>query len=290
MTALEKQFAVLRFAHLVLGRDDAPAGLRLAAEGAAHFLPWADTYCWSGESSAAVQAAALSVPESSTLRVGDLPGRVGFWWFEVPLPLALPGELLPRVGREIGALVIGPAESPTERLAVIVLRFVRPSDRTGAVLMPTSVYAVPQEATLATLRADAEVVGLSDDDRFRMRRGFEVTQFVIAAAAWLRQRILVTSDGHVERHRRRALSREFDTPVASNVKIVELRRLESEPHGPRDPNAEPVEWSCRWVVNGHWRLQPYKDERRLIYIHPFVKGPADRPLRVPTHTVNVVDR
>jgi len=296
MRALEQQYAVLRTAHWMLDVSEAAdpsdlslSGLRFAAEGATTLLPHAETYCWSGPTSAAVQAAALSVPDSSTLRLEDLPSGVSWWWFDEPVPIALPDpDTSTRVGREIGAIVIGPVvlgppDAP-ERLALIVHRWSRRADDEPSILMPTSVYAIPPDRTLGNVRDDVALsFGGVEDDTFRLRRGYEVMRFVIAAAAWLRQRILVTSDGHVERHRRKQLAREFDTPVASTVKIIELRRLESD--APRDPNAEPVEWSCRWIVTGHWRQQPYKDGIRPIYIHPFVKGPADKPLRVPTHTV-----
>jgi len=43
-----------------------------------------------------------------------------------------------------------------------------------------------------------------------------------------------------------------------------------------------VEWSHRWLVQGHWRNQPYKDGDGTIYkqiwIAPYVKGPDDKPL------------
>lgn len=70
--------------------------------------------------------------------------------------------------------------------------------------------------------------------------------------------------------------------------MIQLRRTEAQPHPTAD--GENVEWSCRWIVNGHWRNQPYKDERKLIYIMPYVKGPDDMPLKVPTHTVYQVSR
>jgi hypothetical protein len=45
------------------------------------------------------------------------------------------------------------------------------------------------------------------------------------------------------------------------------------------------EYSHRWVVNGFWRWQPYKDankewKRKRIWIDSYVKGPADKPLHV----------
>jgi len=44
-----------------------------------------------------------------------------------------------------------------------------------------------------------------------------------------------------------------------------------------------VEWSKRWMVRGHWRLQPYgpgKSLRKPLWIDPYVKGPEDKPLDV----------
>lgn len=41
-----------------------------------------------------------------------------------------------------------------------------------------------------------------------------------------------------------------------------------------------VQWSHRWLVQGHWRNQFYPSEQvhRQIWIAPFVKGPDDKPL------------
>src|SRR5688572_6105237 len=99
MAALEMQFTVLRSAHWVLRSIGAKeVGLRFACEGAVQLLPQAEAYSWSGESSAAVQAAALSVPDASTLLVEDLPSPVSFWWFTEPVPVALPDpELSSRI-------------------------------------------------------------------------------------------------------------------------------------------------------------------------------------------------
>jgi hypothetical protein len=44
-----------------------------------------------------------------------------------------------------------------------------------------------------------------------------------------------------------------------------------------------VDWQHRWLVRGHWRLQPYGPQRSLrrpTWIDPYVKGPEDKPLDV----------
>lgn len=62
------------------------------------------------------------------------------------------------------------------------------------------------------------------------------------------------------------------------VTVIRLRR-------PRSHSGEPtqtVDWSHRWIVNGHWRNQwfPSLNEHRQIWIGAHVKGPESKPLLV----------
>lgn len=63
------------------------------------------------------------------------------------------------------------------------------------------------------------------------------------------------------------------------VTVVRLRRPEGPEH---DVEHGTVNWSHRWLVGGHWRSQWYASlgVHRQIWISPFVKGPADKPLEV----------
>lgn len=71
--------------------------------------------------------------------------------------------------------------------------------------------------------------------------------------------------------------------VQPEVIYVDLRKV-VRPRDPNDPDHEPQEviWNHRWIVDGHWRNQylPSTGGHRLQWIHPFVKGPDDRPLIV----------
>jgi len=54
-----------------------------------------------------------------------------------------------------------------------------------------------------------------------------------------------------------------------------------------------VDWSCQWLVNGHWRRlhEPRKsDGATVTYVQPHVKGPEDMPFRAPRETVYVAKR
>ena len=57
------------------------------------------------------------------------------------------------------------------------------------------------------------------------------------------------------------------------VTVIRLRRrTRSHEHAEHD-----VDWSCRWIVRGHWRRL---EEGRQTYVRPHLKGPEGKPLRV----------
>jgi hypothetical protein len=57
---------------------------------------------------------------------------------------------------------------------------------------------------------------------------------------------------------------------------VTLRRIEQR----HDTGNKLVDWSHRWIVQGHWRNQWYAraGEHRPKWIDPYPKGPEDKPL------------
>lgn len=67
--------------------------------------------------------------------------------------------------------------------------------------------------------------------------------------------------------------------VLPGLRVLELATgasVRSEPTGS-------VAWQRRWMVRGHWRLQPHGPGRLLrkpLWIDPYVKGPEDKPLDV----------
>jgi len=68
--------------------------------------------------------------------------------------------------------------------------------------------------------------------------------------------------------------------LPGRVTVIQLRRTANEG---KTAGESSVDWSHRWLVRGHWRWQacgPGNAERKRIWIHPFVKGPEDKPLVV----------
>jgi hypothetical protein len=84
------------------------------------------------------------------------------------------------------------------------------------------------------------------------------------------------------------------------VTVVTLRRARTrEGTGPETP-LNHVDWTCRWLVSGHWRhVESYTTQHhrpicdtgtpgeprcitcgaRITWIRPFIKGPEDKPFR-----------
>jgi hypothetical protein len=69
--------------------------------------------------------------------------------------------------------------------------------------------------------------------------------------------------------------------VSSEVLVVDVRHKyqSTTASGESTTNRE---YSKRWLVSGHWRRQPKKNElgewiREMIWVNPHIKGPADKP-------------
>jgi hypothetical protein len=102
-----------------------------------------------------------------------------------------------------------------------------------------------------------------------------MVRFLIAGALWIQQDVVATRDVSPTRGPRKRAERVRLEPT---VKVVELRKRRYEaPPGTDDHHA--VEWSCSWVVRGHWRKQPVKEGIKLLWIDPYVKGDTEKPLK-----------
>jgi hypothetical protein len=112
----------------------------------------------------------------------------------------------------------------------------------------------------------------------------DLFKFFVAANAFIRQRLLISAPCPLERHARKRLG----PHAPSTVRVVHLRASESS--HPRREGSEPVDWSCRWFVRGHWRNQPYKIGIRPRYVLPYLKGPEDKPIKAPAASVYAVTR
>jgi len=149
-----------------------------------------------------------------------------------------------------------------------------------------------QECGGAPVAIDSELIerqGLGGMDiEHNPSKALSVLRLFIAQTLWIEQRILITPKQTAERHVRRRLEKVVIEPVGTKIEHLSRAANESgQVHG----NGH-VEWTCQWIVRGHWRQQfyPSTGERSPLWIMPYVKGPEDAPLKVPAATVFAVTR
>lgn len=285
LTALEMQFAALRLSRSVMNDQTYASKTRTLCGVAAERLAEADTYAWARDPTSAVLVASQTMPAATRLGADLTPSASAWWWFDEPLPLP-PAAGDPDTGARVHALLVTLTDRDpvVQKPGVSFIAFCLREDGCPAAWgawvteIDSAISSVDDMAIDAQSKGERQVAALAP----------VLTRLAAAGGAWLRQRLLVIGSGAIERHQRKQIAREYGVPLPSEVKVVSLRAVESD--APRDPHADPRDWSCRWVVRGHWRLQPYKDRRELRFIMPHVKGPADKPLRVPAQTVFSVHR
>jgi hypothetical protein len=115
---------------------------------------------------------------------------------------------------------------------------------------------------------------------------------------YMEMEITTTRQGHVDRPTMRRAQRSLKH---QDVSIVVLRRI--VPTGDEPVSPRKVDWTCRWIVAGHWRhIESYTGNphhaipdrgegdpvcvtchRRITRIRPYVKGPDGLPLRAVEH-------
>lgn len=113
---------------------------------------------------------------------------------------------------------------------------------------------------------------------------------VSAALHFLDLPFVANERASLPRHLRRAaeLKRRPPLPDVSTIVLRRAWREEKERHG----NGEPMDYSCQWLVSGHWRNQwlPSKGTWEPRYVQPYLKGPEDKPFRAKQGTVYRVTR
>jgi hypothetical protein len=104
-----------------------------------------------------------------------------------------------------------------------------------------------------------------------------IAQFVQTLFRLMNQTITIRAEASPSRQCRKRYARAGFPD--KKVVVVTLRRTREgsyQEHG----DSEPVEWSHRWLVSGHWRNQwfPSLSLHRQIWISPYIKGPDEAPL------------
>lgn len=132
--------------------------------------------------------------------------------------------------------------------------------------------------TTSAFKVEEEVLNL----RFR-----EIGRYVMTLFSFINQKLLVVSHQRANRATRKRYERErkIETPL---IRVILLRAKKTA----SGKEQREVEWSCRWIVRGHWRQQwyPSLSNHKAIWIIPYIKGPEDKPLKKPATNLFAVVR
>lgn len=127
----------------------------------------------------------------------------------------------------------------------------------------------------------------NEDDTNNARRYAISARACVATLLLMDQTLTLRSPTPVDRATRKRAERAGWTRD-TNVQVVTLRRVE---YTRTDHEARDVEWSCRWIVREHWRtLNRGEADERTVFIPAYVKGPQDKPLKIPSARVWAVVR
>lgn len=285
--ALEAQLAALSSVKKLLAFDRPDlAELQSSWRVDDALLRTAEPYAWSDEVTSAVLQASRSIPLDTDLNQWNLQtSHAAFWHFQTPLPFktthldegvrSLVFGWIRTQQRDFGMPVCSWIDDPLDRWTIIPSQTFEwaNGDTLGGMLEATRGFHKMNYGPGGKWE-HTDKIGL---DAF-MAATEGLARFMLAALAWLDQKIIVTDGGHIERHRRKAFNRETKQSL-EKIRVVQLRKTI---YPEREHGESEVEWTCRWAVSGHWRNTPCgpgKKDRQLRYIMPFIKGPADKPFR-----------
>lgn len=104
----------------------------------------------------------------------------------------------------------------------------------------------------------------------------------LAAFCFMRQEFIAVEDQQLPRSIRRAAELGRRPPLP-DIRVVSLRRVARE-H--QHDSVSTREWSCQWMVRGHWVSPHHRmKEQRPYYRRPHIKGPPTKEFRAPRETV-----
>jgi hypothetical protein len=250
-------------------------------------------FAWSEQAITQAGAAADSFPLDGLIRLSDLYTPAMWWHFERPILVRHPDvdSTASRPLRSDGVMVIDGQLMRSPGWLFVVSFFRAEDPPAGGTHRPllalTTARWRPDEESFT----QATLLPLVPTDRHRAAvidvdwpLYQVVLRFVASSVLWLHSKVSATTPMACSRGVRRRIERQIGHALAP-VSVITLRATEFTAAADRDGSSR--EYACRWPVRMHWRQQPYKTGVRPKLIASYVKGPKDKPFRVPTHRVNV---
>lgn len=247
--------------------DDPKSGLVYALNPALQALAsYGETYICDEAPDLLIRTAAETLPLNYTLFLDDVPTDAGFVFLPNSLNFVRPQTEASAFGWVIARMPDEPYGNPSGRL--IAIFFAPPMN--GHPMLPIKLIDLPFGVPIG------EAVDTVDLSAFR---------FIGSFFTFISSTLLTTDRERADRASRRQLNDWHEY-----IKVIRLRR--KSVHHEHDPNTDPVDWSHRWIVRGHWRQQFYPKTvtHQPKWITPHIKGPDDKPLKLPRAEVFAVVR
>lgn len=283
-------------------------------------------FAWETDTILAVMSIAQSIPDDAVFNEWNLSDGRLWWYFDHPLPYPtndlrmaqLPwgtvlDNLTLRQHPDVRAICLGWDVDRTTKVYRVSVwtdndpALVNEHEGFGAMhVLPSQTWSWIAGETLRDMLTRCE----REHDELYIRGKFsnsgidvfpkdkfldaadKISRFILAGMVWMNQKVVAVTEEPVERHARKRYNRVVSAPL-DRMKVVNLRRMETPDQETTEPSGERREYSCRFPVDGFMRNQacgPKFSQRRLTYVHPFIKGPDDKPLRIPKSKVYVVNR
>lgn len=247
-----------------------------------------EAYLIASQMNPLIRLAAADVPDDLTFERHMVPSSNGFLVFEDPW------ETIDVSGRSLLTRVVVwqvmEDQFGTQGIQVSEYTAMSDNDDISQILKERS----PNEAkNMVALLGDLQIQHLMpmrfgtslavgvDPDWSDVQKNAAVGPVKAIIALWLlmQQRITETVVPSMSPRSERRWERKRVKP-AVNVINLRHRRIVSETASQHESGGG-REWSGRWMVRGHWRNQPFgpgRQERHWLYIHPYLKGPDDKPI------------
>jgi hypothetical protein len=286
------------------------AAAKILCEQERQRLSEAELYFVTAEMTTLAVAAGESLPDFH-LEPEDVPARHGFIVFAVPIGSYINTDGGLSIRFPIVAVSWGPVDPamfPHWRRGGVWFTYYSPTDLAGLERQMRQLAGRPirpaERARLRQMRGplmwdNEAALGYGGDEKANYKPGDSHHGDPGRAAPWpqtLRAAwLLMNQSNNAEAeqlHRSRASVRrdEHDGLNPGAVRLIHLRRATKAQGAPHDEKAA-REYTCRWMVRGHWRQQwyPSRQVHRPVWITPHLKGPEDKPIRA-GDTVYLWDR
>ena len=235
-----------------------------------------------------LRASSASLPQTTIARE-ILPTNDGLWLFTEPW------RTIPREYQRLpGDSILFPGEPDPLLAEVMVCGFAWVSYTDAICLSILSKYGndpafLPEchiswqfDSTLE----EAEATAFAKDANAAIPSR-QIMRLLLTSCLFVKQRILELARNRPDRAQRKWAAK-IELPD-SDCRIVQLRQKQYER---KDGESEERDWSCHWLVKGHWRAQyhPSTGIHEPLWILPHLKGDFEKPFKPPTETAFAVTR